>query len=95
MKVVDVTERAEELAHELSVRCSDPDVLEVSAVLRALVAEVRQLRDRASQIPGLSAALDEARWERDVVLARDPAAGQAIAEIARLRAELAAERGPE
>lgn len=65
---------------------------EIATVLRALVAEVHQLRDRANGIPGLTAALDEARWERDVVLQREPAAGQALNEIERLRNELVSER---
>lgn len=39
---------------------------------------------RASRVPGLSADLDAAQWERDVVLQRQPAAGQALREIDRL-----------
>ncbi|HEU4727717.1 MAG TPA: hypothetical protein VFT22_07505 [Kofleriaceae bacterium] len=60
-------------------------------VARAFVEQRKSLdaaRVDASRVPGLTASLDEARWERDVALKREPAAGQALAEISRLRAEL-------
>lgn len=54
--------------------------------------DLAEARAKANEAPGLSAALDEARWERDVVLAREPAAGQALAEIERLVRDLAEAR---
>lgn len=83
---------------EARIRDRDAGSLTVHAVSdrRALLAEldaVRAERDqalaRANELPGLTAALDEARWERDVAKGEQTAGCQALAEVERLHAELA------
>lgn len=75
----------------LAKDCSLPGAVlrEVLGELDAARAERDAAIQRANEVPGLTAALDEARWERDVAKGEQTAGGQALDEIERLRAELA------
>ncbi len=62
----------------------------------SLVQRVKELtayENERHELPGLTAALNEARWERDVARGEQPAHSQALAEIDRLRAEVERLRG--
>lgn len=82
-------ERLAEIRAYLKDWIDSPFGSELLVEIRALTAERDAAIKRASELPGLTAALDEARWERNVAKGEQTAGSQALAEIERLRAELA------